>query len=362
MKARLPRKFKVKKPQLPKQLLSGFTEETPADQTVPRITNESVAEHREEVLGRARKLIYPLRHSRAKFIRLSIAIFVVAVVLFLSFCSLALYKFQSTSTFMYGVVRVIPFPVARADGRFVSYDSYLFELRHYMHYYQTQQDVDFSSASGKRQLASLKQRSLDEVMSRAYVARLASEHHVTVSSQEINDQVTLAREQNRLGASDTVFKSVLNEFWGWSVADFKHELKLEILDQKVAATLDTSTTARAKAAYAQLQAGADFAQVASTQSDDIASRASGGSYGFDISPTNRDLPPLIIQALFSLQPGQYSGIINNGYSLDIVKVLSATNGKLQAAHITFTYKDISTYTAPLRQASPPHLYLHIPTK
>ena len=33
---------------------------------IPRITNETVAEHREEVLSSARKYIYPLQHSRSQ--------------------------------------------------------------------------------------------------------------------------------------------------------------------------------------------------------------------------------------------------------------------------------------------------------
>lgn len=329
-----------------------------APKKVPRITNDTVAEHREEVLGRARKFVNPLRHSRSRIVKWSIGLVVTAVILFLVGTALALYKFQSTSTFVYGVTTVVPFPVAYADGRFVSYQSYLFELRHYMHYYHTQQNVNFSTPTGQRQLASLKQRSLNTAISRAYVAKLAAEHHVRVSSQEVDQQVMVARSQNRLGASDSVFRSVLNDFWGWSVTDFRHELYLELLDQKVAATLDTTTTKRATDVYQQLGDGADFAKLAKRYSDDTATKAAGGSYGQPITEANRDLLPLVVQAIFSLKQGQYSGIINTGYTLEIVKVTKIDGDKRQAAHIAFNYNDIDTYIKPLRQQHRPTEYIH----
>ena len=98
---------------------------------IPRITNETVAEHREEVLGSARKFIYPLQHSLKKIVTISAAIFVALTVGFILYCLLALYRFDATSTFIYRVSQVIPFPVAKVGSNFVAYENYLFELRHY---------------------------------------------------------------------------------------------------------------------------------------------------------------------------------------------------------------------------------------
>lgn len=326
---------------------------------IPKITNSSVAEHREDVLRRARRRARPVLHSRKRIVKLSVGIAVTAVVFFLIYSGLALYKFQSTSSFIYGVTRVIPFPVGIADGRFVSYESYLFDLRHNMHYYQSQQNVNFKTESGQRQLKVLKQRSLDQTIDRAYVAKLAAKHGVRVLPTEVNDQVDIARKQNRLGASNAVFQSVLKDFWGWSVADFKHELRLELLDQKVAAALDVDTTKRAQSAYQMLQKGADFTKLAAAVSDDTSSKAKGGSYGFTITKSNRDLSPLVVQTLFSLNKGQHSGVIDTGYTLEIVKVVKIDGQKLEAAHMTFNYKDISAYTSPLRKQHTPTTYIRV---
>lgn len=328
-----------------------------AIQTLPRITNETVAEHREEVLSSARKYIYPLKHSTRRVVFISSSLFVAAVVSFFAYSLLALYKFQSTSTFIYDVTRVIPFPVAKAGPHFITYESYLFELRHYMHYYQTQEKVDFNSASGKRQLAAFRTQALQEVINDAYVKQLASEHHVTVSDAAVNNEIDLVRSQNRLGSNEQVLADVLNEFWGWSVNDFKRELKQQLLAQAVVSKLDTATHTRAQNVLNQIQAGADFGNLARTASDDSSTAVNGGDYGVLIDKSDRDIPPQVIQTLFTLKPGQTSGIINTGTSLEIVKLETINGDKVTAAHIQFNFASITTYMAPLQKSEKPHVFV-----
>ncbi|HSW99832.1 MAG TPA: hypothetical protein VLH38_02230, partial [Patescibacteria group bacterium] len=86
---------------------------------IPRITNETVAEHREEVLSSARKYIYPLQHSLRRIVAISTSIFAVLLLGFFVYCLLALYRFDSTSTFIYRVSQVLPFPVAHSCGQYV---------------------------------------------------------------------------------------------------------------------------------------------------------------------------------------------------------------------------------------------------
>jgi hypothetical protein len=51
---------------------------SPADESVARITNETVAEAREDVLRGARKFIYPLSHSKHRVLMTSTILVVVA--------------------------------------------------------------------------------------------------------------------------------------------------------------------------------------------------------------------------------------------------------------------------------------------
>ena len=324
---------------------------------LPRITNETVAEHREEVLSSARKYIYPLQHSLHRIVLISTSIFVVLVIGFFVYCVLSLYKFNSTSTFIYRVSQVIPFPVAKAGPHWVSYENYLFELRHYIHYYQTQQKVDFTSTSGKQQLDAFRKVALQEVVDQAYIKELADQHKVNVSDKELNDEITLLRNQNRLGSSDEVFQDVLHEFWGWSLDDFKRELKSQMLAQKVVSTMDVATHSRAQNVLAALTNGGDFVALAKQYSDDPSTKDAGGDYGVAIDKNNRDLSPQVVDTLFKLQPNQFSAIIETPQGLEIVKVREADGSTVRASHIFFQFKGVNTYVDPLKQKEKPRNFI-----
>lgn len=313
------------------------------DDSVPKITNETVAEHREKVLGSARKYIYPLQHSKHKIVLISTALFIAALIGFFTYCVLSLYRFKSTSGFLYGVTRVIPFPIAKAGPNFVSYENYLFELRHYIHYYESQQKVDFTDTQGKQQLDSYRVRALQKVVDEAYVKELASQHRVTVSNKELNNQIALLRSQNRLGANEKGFEDILKDNFGWSLGDFKRSLRQEMLAQKLVAVLDGETSSQAKHALSELSDGAKFEAVAKKYSQEAASNKNGGQYGSLIEKTNRDISAQVTQTLFELKDGQISDVINTGYTLEIVKRLGTQGNKIKAAHIVFTLKNINVY-------------------
>jgi parvulin-like peptidyl-prolyl isomerase len=354
MKKKLP-KIKIPGRRLTKR---EATLEAPAE-NVPRITNETVAAHREEVLGKARKYIYPLQHSKHRIVLITSGLFIALVIGFFSYLTLSLYRFQSTSTTMYRVTQVIPFPIARSGGHFIAYENYLFELRHYMHYYETQQKLDFRTDAGQQQLADFKKRALEKVVNDTYVKELARKNGISVSDKELDDQIDTVRQQNRLGSSEQVLEDVLRDFWGWSLQDFRRSLRQELLAQKVVATLDKATTQRAQAALAELKAGADFAATAKKYSDDQASKDAGGEYGYPIDRTNRDLAARTTGTLFDLRPGQYSDLIDTGYSLEILKTIEISGEKVRAAHIVFNFKDISTYINDLKDRQKTRTYLKV---
>ncbi len=329
------------------------------DTETSKITNETVAEHREEVLSTARKYIYPLQHSKHKIVIISTALFIVAVISFFAYCTTALYRFNGNSSFLYGVTRVIPFPIAKAGADFVAYENYLYELRHYIHYYQTQQELDFDSELGRQQLADYRRRALQKVIDNAYVKQLAAKNKVTVSAKELDAEIALVRSQNRLGNNDKGFEDVLKDNFGWSVGDFKRSLRQEILTQKLVAALDTQTQNDAKAALNDLGKGTKFGKVAAKYSDDKRTASNGGEFGFLVDKTSRDLSARVTDALFKLKPGETSGIINTGYSLEIVKNIEKQGSKIRAAHIVFTFEDIGTYLGEVKDTSKTRIFIKL---
>ncbi|HEY5141493.1 MAG TPA: hypothetical protein VIJ25_19585, partial [Methylococcales bacterium] len=81
--------IKLKKPNLrvpkvgvPKRFRRMGREERTKEaiSSLTRITNETVAEHREAVLSTARKYIYPLEHSKHRIVVVSTALLITMVV------------------------------------------------------------------------------------------------------------------------------------------------------------------------------------------------------------------------------------------------------------------------------------------
>lgn len=319
------------------------------DENVPRITNETIAEHREEVLKGARKFIYPLSHSKHKIVIITSSIVIVAIIALLTYCSLGLYKYYQYNAFLYRVTQVVPFPIARIGNTLVDYENYLFELRHYVHYYQTQQQDLFG---GEQQVNTYRQQVLDNVVNNAYIKKLAQDNDVSVSGKEVDARIVTVRSQNRLGSNDKVFADVLRDYWGWSVSDFKRALKGQILAEKLAAKLDTEAQANAQSILAQINNGADFVQLG------------GKDYGFGVTKTNPNVPPQVVDTLFILKPGQTSGLIvaspvqtGQPATIEIVKVLETDGNTVTAQHISINLKDISTYVKDLKSKQPPKIYV-----
>ena len=311
--------------------------------SVPKITNNTIIDVRESILKDARKYIYPLKHPKHYVVRISIILVSLGIILFMGFSAIEIYVFESTSNFIYDVSSIIPFPAAKVNNDFISYYSYLFELRRNMHYFETQQQVNFSQSININLLNHLKNEAMSQSVLNLYVKKLAVKNNVSVSSAEVNNEINYFQSQNRLGSDKSVLQSVLNNFWGWSLSDFKTELKNELLQQKVVYKLDTTTVNTAKSVYKQLIAGANFATLANQYSQDTTTKSNGGQYQNQILQTDRNLAPQVMAELFALKVGQISPIINTGYTLEILKVDSISGPAVTASHIQFNLSSINNY-------------------
>ncbi len=241
----------------------------------------------------------------------------------------------------------------------MSYEDYLFELRHYIHYFENQQELDFSSQSGKDQLKEQKKRALDQVINETYIKKIAKEKGITVSSAEIDKQIELLRSQNRLGGDSQVFEDVLRDFWGWTINDFRRSINNEILKNKVVQAIDPQVRERADKAKAEIKNGKDFAAAAKEYSDDETTKDKGGELGFLVSKSDRNIPPQTAEVLFNLKPGEVSEVIDLGYGLEIIKNLGTEGDKVKAARIFFAYKDLDSYLNDYKDQQKARVYIKV---
>jgi parvulin-like peptidyl-prolyl isomerase len=326
-----------------KDLIKGESAEPEPTQSV-RITNDSLAKYREEVLGGARRFIYPLQHSKHRIAIISgIIIFVITLILLVSSWFM-LYRQGSTSDFAYRITQVIPFPIARVDGSFVRYEEYLFELRQNMHYLENQESVDFESEEGQAQLASLKTQAMERILDRAVTAQLAREYNVEVSDFEVEEQIDLIRLQGGVGDQTQTLEDTLDDFYGWDLGDLRRVIRYQIRDQKLVPLLDTAVKPEAEAVLADVLAGEDFAQAAKDHSEDALTKDNGGILG-EIFRSNTDIPPQLVERAFSLKEGEVSDqLVETLFGFHIVKNLEYTaEDQVRVAHILFRYEDVDTF-------------------
>ena len=152
---------------------------------------------------------------------------------------------------------------------------------------------------------------------------------------------------------------MLSQYWGWSESDFKRELSQQLLQQSVVAKLDTATTSKASQVLKQLRSGADFATQASQNSQDLLTKNNGGQYPNPITLNDQQISPIISHALFKLSPGQISGVVNTGFTLEILKVMDKSGNSLHGSHIQFNLQDVTKYTQPLETKQHVHRYIKV---
>jgi parvulin-like peptidyl-prolyl isomerase len=260
-----------------------------------------------------------------------------------------IYGYKSENRVVKAVAAVVPYPVERVNGRFVSYHDYLFEVDANERAYQNnaklnnQPAVDFKSKDGQKLVAQIKQHSLDKLKSDALVAQLASEKHVTVTDKEVNDLVNQLYQ--RYGGKDTLLKT-LNQIYGWDINDLKSVVRKQLLAKNLQdkVTSDPAVDAQAKGkaqdVLKKIKDGGDFSALAKQYSQ-ASDAAGGGDLGFF---TKGQLPDNVQAAAEALQPDQVSDVLKTQYGYEIIKVIEKKDdGSIHAQHILIKTVDFNEW-------------------
>ena len=260
-----------------------------------------------------------------------------------------IYGYRSENPAVKAVASVLPYPVERVNGHFVTYKDYLFELDANKRAYQNnaklnnQPAVDFNSADGKKLVVQIKQHALDKLSSDALTAQLASQKKVKVTDKEVTDLIN--QLYDRYGGKDTLLKT-LKQIYGWNINDLRgvvyKQLLAKNLETKVTSdpTVDAAAKAKSQGVLKDLKAGTDFNESAKKNSQ-ASDAASGGDLGFF---TKGQLPDELQKAAEALQPGQVSDPIKSQYGYEIMKVVEKKDdGSIHAQHILIKTVDYTEY-------------------
>lgn len=323
-----------------------------------RITNETVAEHRERILAGGRKFKYPVQYARHKLVINTIIIGVAMVVLLVVLGWWQLYPAQNTSNFMYRVTQFLALPVAAVDGEGVRYSDYLMRYRSSIYFLQQQNMISINTEDGQRQLEHIKRQSMDEAIAVTYARKLAKEKNIDITNDEIDDFIKNERESQQPALSESAYETVvLDGFYDWSLGEYKHIVKGTLLKRRVSFAIDDAAKKRAETIRRQVTKD-NFAETARRLSDDQATKMSGGEVG-TVEKTSHD-PDGLVQAASKLSKNGVSKVIEGTDGYYIVKLIDKTDDKIRFARIKVALTVFEKQLKEARQQDKVIEYISIP--
>ena len=262
-----------------KKLLAKVKRKKAPEQAPPsKITNDTIAEHREKILAGGRRYKYPFQYAKHKLVinAVIIAVVTVAVLSFITWQQL--YVAQNTSNLFYRITKVVPLPVAKVGDSQALYSDYLLNYRLAEHFLKNYWDTNQDSETGKGQLEYAKRQALDTAIADAYARKLAAEKGVSVSNEEIDKQAANIRSADNGQLTVEAYDASAQKFLGMSPSDTRETLRAGLLRSKVAYAIDDkATTLKAKVAKLLPEYKNDFEKVAAAVNKEAADSVSTGA-------------------------------------------------------------------------------------
>lgn len=227
-----------------------------------RITNETVAEHRERILAGGRRFKYPVQYARHRLVFNTVLISFAALVLIVGLVWWQLYPAQNSSTFFYRITRVLPLPVASVEGQQVRYSDYLVIYRSQAHYLEVKEGVNLKDAASKGQVDFIKRKAINDAVADAYAAKLAKEQGIGLTEQQIDDAIARQRQSRDGTASKETYDAIVMDHFDWTPQEARGVTARKLLRQEVSYSIDNLATRQRDQVVAKLQTEKDFMKVA----------------------------------------------------------------------------------------------------
>jgi parvulin-like peptidyl-prolyl isomerase len=191
--------------------------------------------------------------------------------------------------------------------------------------------VDFSTPDGQARLLQAREDILNSMIEQILIEQYAVQQGIVVTDEDVQaaiDQIVedvggeaefqVRLEQNGITEQD-MRNDLYSQLIGAAVVEQVTSSVPETADHVHARHIYVDTREGAEQLLAQLQAGADFAELAQQYSQDESTRRTGGDLGF--FPRGVLMVPEVEEVAFGLQPQQISGVVDSSFGYHIVEVL-----------------------------------------
>jgi len=292
--------------------------------TPSRITNETVAEHRERILAEGRRFKYPMQYARHRLVRNAIIIGVAVAALLLGLLWFQLYIAKSSGNVLYRFTRVLPVPVASVEGDLVRYSDFLLYYRSSMGVLNDKQPVDESTEDGARIVAYQRNEAMQLAVADRYVADIAKERDINVSDEQIDTVV----EDQRGELSENAYYVVVQDRLHWDRAEYRAVTRKALLKQDVAFAIDETARDTKGQVEAKLREEVSLEQIA----NDLGDRVQFSDSGF-VNKNNSDGG--LARAAERLEKGAVSGVVrtSTGDGYYYVQHVDSNDNQIRYAYV-----------------------------
>lgn len=328
-----------------------------------RITNETVAEHREQILAGGRRFKYPLQYARHRLVIVTVSLGIAALALIGILGWWQLYVAQSNNAMLYRVTQVVPVSVASVDGQPVRYSDYLMYYNSSIHFLQKSDQLVLNSEDGKRQAAFQKRQNLDIAIRNAYAEKLAKELGIVVESEQLErvnqEHLTMANGP----ISQETYNASTMSLLGWTPEEEQRATKSQILRNNVAFEIDKNASRKAEEAAKLLKDSQnDFKTIVDKLGGEGSEKAITGVSGM-VPLVNNDGG--LTEAARKLEKGQTSSVVRSataeGYYYVFVKLLEKTDTSLNYEYLRIPLTEFDKRLQALKEAGKVKEYIKIET-
>ena len=322
-----------------------------------RITNETVAEHRERILAGGRKFKYPVQYARHRLVINAIIIAVVAIIILIVIGWWQLYSVQNTGTFVYRVTKVLPLSVASVDGESVRYSDYLMRLRSQEYWLAGKGQIEQGKKDNERQINYIKRSVINGAEADAYALKLAREKNITVTEDEVDEVVKRSLQTANGTISQELYDASTLETLGYDRGEYRLLIKQSLLRHKVSYQIDTqaSQTSEQVAKLLAADPNANLDAVA----QQVGNGVQAGTSGL-VRKTNQDGG--ITQAAMKLTVGQTSAAIKSttGDGYYFVRLLESNANELSYRYVKIPLTIFNKTVMKLREQGKIKEHISIP--
>lgn len=339
--------------------LSLRRRKTVKQETPSRITNETVAEHRERILAGGRRFKYPMQYARHRLVFNTILVTIAAIFILVLVGWWQLYLVQNTNTFFYRVARVLPLPVASVDGETVRYGDYLMYFNSSAHYLQQTEQINLQSEDGKRQLDYIKRKSMDTVIADAYAVKLGRDLGISVKEDRVDKVIDEDRNTANGRISQETYDASALDVLGWSPGEYRQDARSKLLRQDVSYAIDEKAKKVQDQAATLIQTEVDFDKAAAQLGGEGMAKVVSGMSGL-VPKTNRDGG--LSKAASQLEVGQVSSVIKTttGDGYYFVRLIEKNDTQVNYSYLKVPLTEFNTRLTTLKKDNKIHEYISVP--